>query len=271
MMARMKQTALARSLVGMGILAALSFPSPAHADEADDLIAESIEFRKDNRDHEALPLLVKALEKHPSARVFAHLGTCEQALGLWVPAETHINQALARTTDPWIQKNEGELRKALEFVQAKIGSIEIWGGPEGARISIDDEEVGTLPLRASIRATIGSRMLSVTAPGFFPEKRPIEVRAGKLANREHVALRPMAQQAEKHPHAEQSLAATTLATTNGGPSASASTSPERPLYQKWWFWTVIGAVAAGGGAAIYFLSRSNQSCSASMGGTCTNF
>jgi hypothetical protein len=194
------------------------------------------------------------------------LGTCEQALGLWVGAEAHITEALAHPRDAWIEKNDAALRTALAYVQERLGSIEVWGTPAGARVSIDSERVGTLPLAKPARAAVGQRKLVVEAPGYQPERRTVDVGPGALV-REHAVLQA-ATVADK-----PSLDAIPIGGGNELPPEPPPPPPadDPAIYQRWWFWVAVGAVAvAAGGTAYYFATR-NNGCTDPMGGTCTNF
>lgn len=235
----------------------------------DDPISRGLQLRKEGRDEEALPFFQRGVREQGAPRAFGQLGTCEQALGLWVGAEAHITEALAHPRDPWVQKNETALKTALEYIQARLGSIEVWGKPAGARVSIDGEAVGVLPLAKPARAAVGQRKLAVEAAGYQPERRTVDVSAGALV-REHVVLQSATM-------AEQPKINVAPPSDNGGGNAlPPDPLPPPPaddgaIYQRWWFWVAVGAVAvAAGGTAYYFATR-NDGCQAAIGGTCTTF
>lgn len=257
-----------RSIVVIVLVAIAS--QPARADDTDDLIAKAIDLRKINHDQEALPLLVKAAAEQPSPRVLAHLGTCEQALGLWIQAEAHIQAALAVDADPWIKKNEPALRKALEVVQSRIGSLELWGSPAGAKVSIDGDMVSTLPMTRPVRALLGSRTVSVSAPGFVTESQQIEVRKGVYSVREHVVLKAIALLPKAMLHPPPNEPEITTATVNIS-SNNLAEPASKPIYKRWWFWSAIALTTIAAGTTIILVSRHNDSCAAPMGGTCTTF
>jgi hypothetical protein len=232
------------------------------------LVAQGIALRKDGRDLEALPLFRKAFEQQPTPRAFAQLGTCEQAVGLWVAAEAHIHEALKHVQDPWIRKHEIALREALGHVQEKLSSVEFWGTPAGARISIDDEAVATLPMSRPVRVVEGRRAVTIDALGFLAARRSIEVRPG-VPLREHVALAS----AGGPPPAGVAPKAMGADLVDTGPPVKTESVPESAtdrIYSRWWFWALVGTVAVAGGASAYLLLRSD-SCQSSMGGKCVSF
>jgi Flp pilus assembly protein TadD len=75
------------------------------AAQGEDLIAHGIELRNTQRDHEALTVFQRATAEQRTPRAVAQLGLCEHALGMWVEAESHLQEALRATQDPWIVKN----------------------------------------------------------------------------------------------------------------------------------------------------------------------
>jgi len=248
----------------------------AHASEPNDLIAEGIKLRQEDRDHEALPIFQKALEEQPTPRAFGQLGTCEQALGLWISAEMHLAEALKHPGDLWVQKNQATLHAALVSVQQRLGSVEVWGSPPGARVSIGGEFMAALPMSQPARAVMGQRTITVEAPGFLSETVSVEVRSGALV-REHVVLRsiaaPVAQAAVPEAISPLPVApALVVVPARVAEPQRESTPPSGSrIYQKWWFWAAVGTVAVATVTSILVLSNRNAGCTAPMGGMCTTF
>jgi len=277
-------------------LASISLDGPAIGREAraasaqaDDLVRRGVELRKVGKDREALAVFQQAVEAARTPRGLGQLGLCEHALGMWIEAEAHLKEALAQERDPWIGKNGGKLRQDLARVQDKIGSIDVWGTPAGARVSVDGHQAATLPLAAPIRALVGGHAVTVEAPGFVPEIRTVTVAAG-AASREHVALAASAPPpVEKSEHARPPRAsgrppAVALAAPAPAPDgkahpeavvsaravapAAAADSEPSPFYKRWWFWTAVGAVVVGGAVSAYLLTRPNDGCPAPPGEQC---
>jgi hypothetical protein len=160
---------------------------PAWAADAEDLAKQGLALRREGKDQEALPLFQEAARRDATPRALAQLGLCEQALGLWLAAETHIMTALENDQDPWIRKHEPALRESLVVVKEKLGAIEVWGTPAGARVSLDGQRVGNLPISQAIRVAEGRHVLMVEALGFLSDSRILNVRPGALT-REHFGL-----------------------------------------------------------------------------------
>jgi hypothetical protein len=155
-------------------------------DDAEALIARGIELREKGKDDEALALFKSAYAKSPTPRARAQVALAEQALGLWVAAESDLVAALAAEADPWITKNRSALEGALAVVRRRVGSLEV-RGTEGAEVLLDGVSLGTLPPPAPFRVEAGRRTLELRANGFHSTTRAIEVPPGGVA-RETVSL-----------------------------------------------------------------------------------
>jgi hypothetical protein len=271
------------------LVAGIAEPT-ARADEA--TILQGIQLRKEHRDREAMVLFQKAVAEDPTARALAQLGLCEHSLGLWVEAEKDLLAALAKPKDAWIAKNEATLRADLARIETKVGSIEIWGGPVAATVSIDGHPAGQFPLAAPVRVIVGKHLIVVEASGFLPDSRSVDV-APRAITREHFALGSlparMATTPERaapdiniHPHpsdvaTENAPAGEVRAGAQAGdavgmagePATKEAPAGSAPVYRKWWFWTAVGAVVVAGTVTAFALARSKDSCPA--GAVCTSW
>lgn len=170
----------------------------------DDLIRKGVEARKRQEDAGALELFSKAYALHHSPRAAAQMGLAEIALGRWVDAEAHLEEALAASADAWVKKNTKTLSESLDQAQREIGALEILG-PPGAEVIIGTSVKKTLPLAKPIHVRAGDVRFELHAPGYNGESHTVRVVAGQLT-RETVDLTP-------------------LRPPTDAPSASAGTSP----------------------------------------------
>lgn len=154
------------------------------ASDADALISRGLELREKGKDEEALRLFREAQLKSPSARARAQVALAEQALGLWVQAETDLGAALANDSDAWIAKNRGALDGALAVIRKHIASLEVRGA-EKADVYIDGVKLGTGA--GPYRVEAGRRQLDVKASGYQTMSRAVEITGGGIA-RETVTL-----------------------------------------------------------------------------------
>jgi hypothetical protein len=161
-----------RAQVFGGVLAAMvacsAVPPRAHAagaSEVEPLIRRGIELRHDGQDVQALPFFQKAYEADRTPRTAGQLGLCELAVGYWLDAEVHLNEALASAEHPWVKRNLPSLRGALETARGNLGEVEVSATPPSGDVFIDHRKVGSLPLARPLRLEKGPHDLEVRADG----------------------------------------------------------------------------------------------------------
>jgi len=245
----------------------------AEPSDPDALIARGLDLRRAGKDREALPLFRQAAEAKRTPRAVAQLGLCELSLGLWVEGEDHLQEGLTSKTDPWIRKNERQLKAALENIQGRLGFLDVWGDPAGAKVAVDGHAMGTLPLEHPLRLTTGQHSLVIESAGFVTDTRVVQIPV-RAVTREHAALAPVPVTAVPPPpppalpppeSAKQPTSPTLVTkpaeSTEGEPASS-------PIYTRWWFWTAIGVVAVAAGGTAYLLLSRKDNCDSTGGGSC---
>jgi tetratricopeptide (TPR) repeat protein len=189
-------------------------------------LERGLELREAGRDDEALEVFESLYEREPEPRVLVQIALAEQALGRWIDAEAHLEEALQRPDD-WVAARREVLESALEDIRQHLGWLELRGAPEGSRVSVDGREAAVLPLQEPLRLVAGSVVVEVAHPEHHPWSRPVAVPAGGRA-RERVTLVPLGETAEP-----------TASDEGGGPGPSIAG------------WTAFGlALAAGGGLGV---------------------
>ena len=163
-------------IAGIVLLAGVARADPASDAEA--LISRGLELREKKKDDEALALFRQAQKTAPSPRARAQVALAEQALGMWVPAESDLTAALATESDPWISKNRAALDGALGVIRKHIGSLEVRGA-EKAEVFVDGHRIGTGA--GPYRVEAGRRTLEIRQPGFQATSRTVELPAGGTA------------------------------------------------------------------------------------------
>jgi hypothetical protein len=205
--------------------------------EADKFVAEGIELRARGKDTEALRAFQKAAEIDPdSVRVQIHLATVYQALGNWLRADDYLSMALARQNHPYVNRHRQTLEDAKRVIDANIGRLEVEGEPAGAEVRLNGRLVGTLPLAAPIRSTVGSFLLEVRHEGHYTAQRPITITGGGLV-RESVQLEPLPADAAFSGGAGASPASGNISDVDDGGA-------------PWLTWTFVGAAGIAGATTI---------------------
>lgn len=170
------------------LCAALLAPVGALAQTVDvnAMIHEGVELRRAHRDLEALTIFQRAWEASRAPRALAQVGFAELALGRWVDAEAHLDEVLD-ARDPWIEEHRELVVEALHDVRRHVGSLDVRANVAGAEAWIEGERMGPLPFAHPVRVPAGTAAVEVTAPGYLPVRRRVEVSAGRLS-RETVTL-----------------------------------------------------------------------------------
>jgi hypothetical protein len=134
---------------------------------------------------------------------------------------------------------EGEVTEVGVLLEAVAGFVSVKADVEGARVFINGEDKGTVPLEG-LTLPPGSYEIVVQREGFRPETQRISVRVGKEYTVD-VNLRPEAVAvASDQPRAPNLTPRVTEPSplTQEPPTVAAST----PLTQRWYFWAGVGAV-----------------------------
>jgi hypothetical protein len=203
--------------------------NPAFAEdkqaEAEKLLRRGIELRRAHDDEAAVREFHKAYDLVPSPRAAAQLGLANQALGLWVDAERFLGEALRSPSDAWVAKNKATLDGAMGIIQGHIARLEVVGDPEGADVAIGGRRVGKLPLAEPVKVSTGQVDVDVTAPGFSPTQRTVNLVGGQY---QRVVVHLMKVEAARAANADSPatpVLAPALTSASTEPAASTLPSP----------------------------------------------
>jgi PEGA domain-containing protein len=155
--------------------------APAGSSAASALIARGIRLRKSGDDRAALAAFAQAYAEAGSLQALAQMALAEQALGRWVLAHAHLEQALAAHTDPWIDAHRATLETAREEIASRLGQLEVSCNVAGALVEVDGEPIGRTPLPRAVPLVVGQSVLKISAPDHFAVTRQVQVDARALA------------------------------------------------------------------------------------------
>jgi hypothetical protein len=162
--------------------------------EVGELMAAGIQFRRQHQDASALDAFQRAYAVDKSPRTMAQIALAEQALGRWLDAERHLEEALKGESDPWIARNQSPLREALADVARHLGQLDLEANVPGAELLLDDQPVGPLPLKG-MRVAAGKAVLEIRAEGYSAVRFEVQVPGGGVFQ-ERVELKPVQAPAE---------------------------------------------------------------------------
>jgi hypothetical protein len=138
-----------------------------------------------------------------------------------------------------VTAKEGELTEVSVVLEAVTGFVSVKADVEGARVLINGEDRGAVPLEG-LMLSAGSYEIVVQRDGYRPETQRIAVRAGKEYTVE-VNLRPLVAADEpRNPVLTPGLTEPSPLTQQV-PEVSTGT----PLTSRWYFWAGVGAVVVG--------------------------
>jgi len=149
------------------------------SNDAETLIRQANELRRQHHDELSLPLFQRAYHISRSPRTAGQLGLCEMAIGYSVQAAKYLREALAAPTHPWVAKNKVTLENSLAQVLASIGSVTIQGEPSGAEVLANGIVFGRLPLAETLQLNKGITEVEVRAPAYLSARRTFNIAGGE--------------------------------------------------------------------------------------------
>jgi PEGA domain len=221
----------------------------------EDLIQQGISLRRAGKDEAALAVFLKAEKRAPtSVRILLHVTTAAQGSGRWVMAHDYLRKASLYRTDPYYQRYRNAIRTVEDTVAQHVGQFRTVGTPPGAEVLLNGQRVGSLPMDEAVVVEVGSYVLEVSKPGYFPFRRPISVAGGGGLAQESVGLSAMGA-------AVESLGTRREPTIEQVPGVSTSSSEDEasPLRARWVTWALAGSgLALLGTSGVLFAIREQK-------------
>lgn len=153
------------ALVVLTTASASAQSEDAPTDEADRLIAEGVELRKQGNEREALAKFERAHSIRPTPRALAQMGLATKSLRMFVQAEDYLSRALQAEDDAWITENRPALGLALDVAKKNLAWVDVRANVPG-ELSVDGNRVGELPLQAPLRVRVGVIRIDIRAEGY---------------------------------------------------------------------------------------------------------
>lgn len=242
-------------LVGSVGQTALAEPTPEWVEgEAgvDDAFNRGIALRRSGNDEAALAVFLDLEKRDPdSVRLLLHISTAALAAGKWLMAYDYLQKAGAHKDDPYYQRHLAAIDNVSRTIGERVGQFRARGAPVGAEVRLNGDLIGTLPMAAGKPLEIGTYMLEVSSPGYFPLRRPITVAGHGLLTQEAIDLR------QENPLAVP--AGPTLTDSQQPMSFADGASAQTGWRARWITWTLAGAaVVAGATSGVAFAIREDK-------------
>jgi len=226
---------------------------PNQGDAAiEDLLRQGIALRRSGNDEAALAVFLDLEKRSPeSVRLMLHIATAAQATGKWIMAYDYMQKAAAHKDDPYYQRHRAAIENVEKTIGQRVGQFRARGVPAGAEVRLNGEVIGSLPMTGIKVLEVGSYVLEVYKPGFYPLRRPVSVSGGGGLTQEAVELR------------ERGASLASAVPGQSGPdaaSADTGTSSQQGWWrQRWVTWTLAGVgVAAGVTSGVAFAMRQHD-------------
>jgi hypothetical protein len=208
-------------------IGALAWSAPAFADDpsqAQELLRQGVQLRREHKDQEALAAFERANAMVASPVARGQMALAQQSLGDWLAAETNLRAALEAPADPWIVRNRAALDEALVEIEAHLAWLEVDVNVAEADVALDGRPI---PGKKG-RIVAGRGVLEVRAPGYAPDIRAIDIRPGARAQLT-IALVPLVAQPLAAPPAAAPVTPAKDAPVRPTPSPRGSPSRVAPL------------------------------------------
>lgn len=226
-------------LVVFGVTARASAADEPNQGEPaiEDLLRQGIALRRSGNDEAALAVFLDLEKRSPeSVRLLLHIATAAQATGKWIMAYEYMQKASSHKDDSYYQRHRSAIENVEKTIGQRVGQFRARGAPAGAEVRLNGEVIGTLPMTGVKAVEVGSYVLEVYKPGYYPLRRPVTVGGGGGLTQEAVELR------------ERGASLASSVPGQGGlDAASADTGTSTPptwWRQRWVTWTLAGVGAA---------------------------
>lgn len=276
------------SLVLAFFVLTCSLSSTAFGQDAADIKRRGDEAMDSGRPADALAAYNEAYAISKDPALLYNKGRALQALTEYPQALAEL-QAFDKQAPPDMKARVPGLPKMIAELREKVATLNLACDVDGARVRFRDRTIGRCPMLDPVVVNAGKGTLEITADGYNPWQRDVDLPGGGTANYDvHLAVKnttgilvvrsstPSAEVTiDGRPSGvapvETSLAAgthsvelrsegyramKTSAVVGAGEKKEIDLAleSETGLLGRWWFWTGVGAVVVGGVVAIIALN-----------------
>jgi hypothetical protein len=182
---------------------------------------------------EALTAYDEAYAIVPTATLLYNRGRALQFLGRFPEALDAIERFSTEAPAELRERVPG-LQRLLAELRARIGALVVTSNVTGARVLVNEKQIGVTPFAAPVRVAAGHLSVEVFAEGYFPLRRELDL-PGAASRTIDFTLVP-----------REAAPAQVVIVAPERPERPAEAPASTPLYGRWWFWTAIGVVVVGG-------------------------
>jgi tetratricopeptide (TPR) repeat protein len=142
------------------------------------LFSEGVTAYEEGRFREALSAFEQAyrLAPHPTVRV--NMANCFEQLGQYVEALFNYKRYLEETEENTDTDQRAEVATAVARLTPRVGNLVLEVTPHTANVTIDGHSPKRAPGSTGFPMVAGVHSLRVTAPGYQPLERAVDVKGG---------------------------------------------------------------------------------------------
>jgi len=210
-------------------------PTAGAVAEAGTHFHRGVELYKDTDYAGAVVEFKRAYDLAPNWRVLYDLGQAYYQLQHYAQALQAFDGYLAQGGAKIPAARRAAVERERVELASRVARLDITVSADGAEVRVDDDSVGTSPLRDPVLVSVGHRKITVALRGHPSVERFVDVAAG---DRQKVSIDLPTDAA---PSASTSPTASTSATTPTPPDAPPPARTRRPI--PWVPWALAGAFA----------------------------
>ena len=129
----------------------------------------------------ALVEFKRAYDASPAWQVLFNIGQCYFQLRDYANALVTLQRFAAEGGDHIGKDDRATLDAELPDLVSRVARVSVSSNLEGATVSVDDQVVGTTPLKSPVLVSIGMRKIAATREGRAPVQQKLALGAGDTA------------------------------------------------------------------------------------------
>jgi tetratricopeptide (TPR) repeat protein len=130
----------------------------------------------------ALEAYSRAYDSFPSPKIYWLIGLAEQKLEKHLDALRHFQQVIREETNLSAELKT-QIEAAIEDSKSNVVTVTFKVEPPGARITVDDDELGTAPYEDPVFLAPGKHTIAITFEGHSPFEEEVDLEAGQESER----------------------------------------------------------------------------------------
>jgi hypothetical protein len=158
--------------------AAAQTPTAAQREDAKRRFQSGLDLFKEGNYQASLVEFKRAYEIAPNYNVLYNIGQVYFQLQDYVNASKYLNQYLDEGRQRITQTRRTEVEADLEKLKGRIAQVMVVVNVSGAQIYVDDQPIGTSPLREPLMVSAGRRVFSASREGRQTVRKTVEVAGG---------------------------------------------------------------------------------------------